>query len=128
MAFGVPYPDDHALTVNVINAKIHDLRDSHATCVHQCQTHAGDGALDLIQQAPHFITAQDNRQSFVCLCAFEMQQFPLPPQCSAIQELDRVEINVERTLGDLFGLDQIEQVLPDLSFSDSAERAVVILG
>lgn len=65
MAFGVSGPDDHALAVNVIDAKINGLGDPQPARVHQHQTHAWFGAADQIQQTPHLITAQYDRQPFV---------------------------------------------------------------
>ncbi len=49
VAFGVSRPDDHALTVNIIKAKIHALGDPQAARVHQRQTHVWFGAADQIQ-------------------------------------------------------------------------------
>jgi len=67
VAFGVSRPDDHALAVDIIEAKIHGLGDPQPARVHQNQTHAWFGATDQIQQTPHLITAQYDRQFFVGL-------------------------------------------------------------
>lgn len=65
VAFGVARPDDHALAVNIIDAKIRGLGDPQSASVHQHKTHVWFGTVDQIQQTPHLITAQYDRQPSV---------------------------------------------------------------
>ena len=67
VTFGVARPDDHTLAVNIIEAKIHGLGNSQAARIHQHKTHVRFGTANQIQQTPHLITAQYDRQSLVGL-------------------------------------------------------------
>src|SRR5262245_32344289 len=119
--------DQYALGVDVRNLQLRPFPQAQPTRIDHLQTHAGFRALYQGQQGAHFLGTQHNRQFLAGPGTDELEHRPRALQRVLVEEPDSIEVDASRALRALLFIDQVEEVLPDLPFTDLIGSPPVVL-
>ena len=126
VSLGLADADDHALAINVVDAKVTDLREPQPGGVGGHQDGPVLEVSNSLEELDQFIKAQNDRQLFLLLGADNGLDDPIPAQGDAVEELQGAAGLVEIAPGDMTLLHQIEQVRADLLWAQALGRDIVV--
>jgi hypothetical protein len=125
--FALAHAHQHALRVDVRDLQLGSFQQAQPTGIDQLQTHPGCRVRDQGQQGPDLPQPQHDRQFLGVPGAHEVEDGPGALQRALVEESNPVEVNPEGALGDLLLIDQEEEVLAELVFTDLVRSAPVVL-
>jgi hypothetical protein len=122
------HPDEHASGVNGRDLQLCSFPQAQATGVEHLQTHPGFGVFDHSHQAADFLRTQPDRQLSAVPGPKERADRPRALPRDRVEEPDPREVEASRARRDLLLIEQGEEVLPDLLFTDLIGRLPVVWG
>jgi hypothetical protein len=101
--------------------------ETQAAGIDHPQTHLGCRACDRGQQGADFLRTQHHGEFLAVPGPREDEERPRALQGALIAEPDAIEVDAEGTLGDLFVMEEIENVLAEVLFAELVGRTPVVL-
>lgn len=118
--------DHHAGAVDVRDLQSNAFGEAKAAGVHRGETDAIDRNADVVECAPHFLAAQDDRKLLLALWAHDGKHRPLESERVLVKEADATDGDEEGAARYLSFDAQVEQVLSDLLFREGLGRRMIV--
>ena len=127
-ALAVVDMEEHAGAVHILHPEVDTLLQTQAAGVDGGKAGAIAFKADQIENAAHFLDAEDNRQLLFPLGPDEFDRWPIAPAGVVVEELDAAQGDGDGCPGVLFDIGEVEEILAEFLLGDPVWRLVVVFG
>jgi hypothetical protein len=120
--------EQRAVAIDIRHLEADTLHEPEPAGVNGGEADAVDSDPHRVEHPPHFVAAQDDGELVLALGTCDVEDGPRPPEGLPIEELDAAEGNGVGAARHLLDGAQVEQVLPDLLFTELVGGGLIEAG